>query len=63
MKDRPRTVVVQVTNATKVARKGLVRRLAVGIDAAVAGGLDGCTLHAHDFGHCVAIQGFVFPHG
>lgn len=54
------TVIVQVTDATKVLGKGsFASRLAVGIDAAIFGRLQGVATHAHDFRDSVPVEWFV----
>jgi hypothetical protein len=54
------TVIVQVTDATKVFGKGrFASRLAVGIDAAIFGRLQGVAAHAHDLRDGVPVQRFV----
>ena len=63
VKNRTRTIVVQVANATKIARERLVRRGTIGVDATVTRWLQGGTNHAKHFRHGVAIQRLVFAHG
>jgi hypothetical protein len=58
MKNGPGPIIVQMTNPTKVLGKRLVR-VALGVHAAIFGGLQRIAHHTHDFRDGVAIQRFI----
>jgi hypothetical protein len=55
MKNRPRSIVVQVADATEVLRKDLALRFTTWIETSIFHWLQGIALHTHDFLYSISV--------